>query len=141
MSDSQKERPYVGIGIIVVRDGKILLGERLHSHGSGELQIVGGHLEFGESFEDTTKREVEEETGLKNIEIKGVVSIGNDIAYNKHYVSIGILVESTVGDPYDAEPDKSRNWQWYDKKDLPENIFLSSKKVLRNYLNNTLYSD
>lgn len=106
MSDSQKERPYVGIGVIVIRNGKILLGERLHSHGSGELQIVGGHLEFEESFEETAKREVTEETGLENIEIKGVVSIGNDIAYNKHYVSIGILAESNVGEPYDAEPKK-----------------------------------
>ena len=83
----EKERPKVGMGIIVVRDGKILVGERRANHGSATFMIPGGHLEFGETFEAAAIRETEEESGLKNIRVKGVVSIGNDIAYGKHYVS------------------------------------------------------
>jgi 8-oxo-dGTP diphosphatase len=141
MDQSKKERPKVGIGIIVIRNGKILIGERTGNHGSGTFMIPGGHLEYGESFEETARREVEEETGLKNILVKGVVSVGNDIAYDKHYVSIGVLAESAEGDPYNAEPDKSQNWQWYDPTDLPEQLFLSSKKVIENWKRDMVYSD
>ncbi len=141
MSDFHKERPKVGIGVIVFRNGKILIGERTGNHGSGTFMIPGGHLEFGETFEETAKREVEEETGLKNITIKAVVSIGNDIAYDKHYVSIGILAESLEGEPYNAEPLKSQNWQWYDPQNIPDNIFLPSKKAIENWLRGEIYTD
>lgn len=141
MSDSPIERPKVGIGVIVCRDGKILIGERTANHGSDTFMIPGGHLEFGESFEETARREVEEETGLKDIEIRGVVSLANDIAYDKHYVTIGVLAESKEGEPYTAEPEKCQNWQWLDPKDVPENLFLPSKKVIQNWLRGTMYSD
>lgn len=141
MTTTENERPKVGIGIVVIREGKVLIGERLSNHGAKTLQIPGGHLEFGESFEETARREVEEETGLKDIVVKGVISIGNDIAYDKHYVSIGVLAESESGDPYDVEPNGSRNWQWMELDDIPENLFLPSQKVIRNWRNGTVYSD
>ena len=137
----EKQRPKIGIGIIIVRNGKILIGERIGNHGAGTFMIPGGHLEFGESFEETARREVEEETGLKNIEVKGVVSITNDIAYDMHYVSIGILAESKEGEPYNAEPEKSQNWKWYDTDNLPENIFIPSKKAIKNWLMGKMYTD
>jgi len=78
----------IGLGIVILRDGKILLGERIAGHGAGNFQIPGGHLEFGESLEDGAKREAKEETGL-DVEIKKIISVSNDIAYDKHYVTIG----------------------------------------------------
>ncbi|MES2437385.1 MAG: NUDIX domain-containing protein [Patescibacteria group bacterium] len=137
----QEERPKVGIGVIIVRDGKILIGERVGNHGSGTFMIAGGHLEFGESFEQAALREAKEETGLIDLIMKGIVSISNDIAYDKHYVSITMLVESKTGEPYDAEPEKSKNWKWYDRNDLPENIFIPSRKSIKNYLGGVMYSD
>ena len=41
--------PRVGVGVIVQRDGRILLGKRLGAHGEGTWALPGGHLEFGES--------------------------------------------------------------------------------------------
>ena len=67
-----QERPKVGIGVLIVKDGKILLGERIGAHGSGLFALPGGHLEFGETFEETARREVEEETGLTDIRIGGL---------------------------------------------------------------------
>ena len=135
------KRPKVGVGVIVLRDGKILLGERLAGHGSGSFQLPGGHLEYGETFEETARREVAEETGLTDIEIKGVVSLGNDIMYEKHYVSVGVLATSRSGDPKTMEPEKSKGWAWFDVNNLPENVFLMSEKVIDNWRKNIFYAE
>ena len=137
----ENKYPKVGVGVIIIRNGKILLGERLSSHGAGTFQIPGGHLEFGESFEDAAVREASEETGLKNLIPKEVVSLGNDIAYEKHYISIGVLVESLEGEPYDAEPEHSRNWKWYNIDNLPSNIFPHSRRVIDNWRNKSFYKN
>lgn len=132
-------RPKIGVGVIIVRDGKVLLGERLSSHGAGTLMIPGGHVEFGETFEVCAMREAKEECGLESFEVKGLVSVSNDIVYDKHFVSIGMLLESKEGEPFDAEPGKSTNWKWYDPRQLPENIFLPSRRVLQNWLEGKVY--
>ncbi len=129
------DRPYIGIGILITRGNTILIGERLSkSGGAGTFQIPGGHLEFEQSFADCARQEVQEETGLKDIRIKGIICVNNDIIFypakNKHYVTIGILAESEKGEPYDAEPEKSRNWKWVDPKNLPSPMFTSSKRVI-----------
>jgi 8-oxo-dGTP diphosphatase len=59
------ERPRVGIGVIILKNGRVLLGKRKSSHGTGTWHFPGGHLEFGESLEDCSRREVLEETGMK----------------------------------------------------------------------------
>ncbi|MEO7108781.1 MAG: NUDIX domain-containing protein [Rhodoferax sp.] len=38
----------VGIGVIIVRHGLVLLGQRIGSHGAGTWALPGGHLEFGD---------------------------------------------------------------------------------------------
>lgn len=136
----ETNRPKVGIGVIVVRDGKVLLGERLSSHGAGTYQIPGGHLEFGESFEDTARREVAEETGLSDIDIQELVCVKSDRVYDNHFVTIGILATHISGEPVDREPEKSRNWKWYDLAALPENIFLPSKAVIEHWRAGTIYN-
>lgn len=138
--EMENDRPKVGVGVVVIRDGKVLLGERLASHGSGTWAIPGGHMEGGETFEETAKREVEEETGLTDVEVQGLVSVSNDRVYGKHFISIGFLVECKSGEPYPAEPEKSQNWTWFPADQLPDNIFLPSKRVLENWLAGTIYT-
>lgn len=63
------KRPAVGVGVLIFNDKKqMLLGKRKGSHGAGTWCNPGGHLEFGESFEQCAIREVEEETGLKIVD-------------------------------------------------------------------------
>ena len=137
----EKERPKVGIGSLIIKDGKVLIGKRIDGHGAGTYMIPGGHLEFGESFEECAVREATEECGLTDFEIKGLVSVGNDINYDKHYVSIGILLESKSGEPFNNEPDKAAEWNWTDPENLPEPMFPHSKKVIKNYLAGKVYTD
>ena len=46
----KEQRPKVGIGVMVFKDGKVLMGKRKSSHGEGEWAWPGGHLEYMESF-------------------------------------------------------------------------------------------
>ena len=137
----ESQRPKVGIGVIVLRDGKVLIGERLSSHGAGTWQLPGGHLEFGETFEETARREVYEETGLKDIDIAGLVSVYNERDYGKHYINLSVLAHSDSGEPYAREPEKARNWSWVDPAKLPDSMYIASRKSIENWLAGTLYSD
>jgi 8-oxo-dGTP diphosphatase len=58
------ERPVVGVGAVVVRDGRALIVKRAHEPRKGEWSLPGGMLDLGESLADAARREVREETGL-----------------------------------------------------------------------------
>jgi 8-oxo-dGTP diphosphatase len=58
------ERPLVGIGGVVVHEGRALLIRRGGPPLQGEWSIPGGMLEIGETLEQGVKRELSEETGL-----------------------------------------------------------------------------
>jgi 8-oxo-dGTP diphosphatase len=121
----------VGVGVFVIKDGKFLLMQRKASHGEGTWSLPGGHLEFGESFEDTARREVKEETNLdiKNIRF-GAVLNNHFIEENKHYVSVWMISEWAHGKEHITEPDKCTAFGWHTFEDLPEPLFLPWQQFL-----------
>src|SRR5262245_52373046 len=56
--------PVVGVGAVVVRDGRALIIKRAHEPRKGEWSLPGGMLELGESLQDAVRREIKEETTL-----------------------------------------------------------------------------
>ena len=55
----------VGLGLYIFNEKhQILLGLRKSAHGNGTWCPPGGHMEYGESFEEGAVREAKEETGL-----------------------------------------------------------------------------
>jgi len=56
--------PKVGVGVMILKDGKVLLGKRKNAHGEGQYANTGGHVEPMESLVDTAKRETMEEAGI-----------------------------------------------------------------------------
>jgi len=57
-------QPVVGVGALIICDGKILLEKRKGEPGKGKWSVPGGLVELGERVEDAVIREVKEETGL-----------------------------------------------------------------------------
>lgn len=125
--------PRIGVAAIIIKDDKVLLGERINAHGNGTWAFPGGHLEFGEPFEACAQREVFEETGLQ-IEHFECVGLTNDIftADNLHYVTVFLLAHIENGTPKVLEPKKCRQWQWYNPEKLPEPLFLPIQNLLKN---------
>lgn len=113
----------VGIGVAVLKDGKILLGKRKSAHGNGEYGGPGGHLEHLESFEECARRETLEETGIE-IENIRFLCLSNLTKYApKHYVDIGVIADWKSGEPQVLEPEKCEGWDWYDLDALPTPLF------------------
>lgn len=140
---SGEQRPKVGVGLLIVKGGKILLGKRKGAHGEGEYAGAGGHLEQLESFEECSLRELAEEAGaslkVKNIRFLCVTNLRKYAP--KHYIDIGMVAEWDDGNPEIMEPDKLENGNWYDMNDLPTPLFgvipkyVEAYKTGRDYFN------
>ncbi len=122
--------PRVGVGVFIFKNGKFLVGHRKGSHGAGTWALPGGHLDFGESFEETSIREVQEENGLE-IEDVQFGAVTNDIfeADQKHYVTIWTTSRWKSGEPEILEPHKCLEWRWVDFETLPEPFFGGWKQL------------
>ncbi len=116
--------PRIGIGVIVLRDNRVLLGERIGAHGAGTWALPGGHLEFAETPADCARREVWEETGLIiDLVTEGPFTSDVFVAEEKHYVTLFLVGHSNAGDPQRCEPDRCLRWAWFEWSNFPEPLF------------------
>jgi 8-oxo-dGTP diphosphatase len=118
-----EQQPRVGIGVIVMKAGKVLLGKRMGSHGAGEYAWPGGHLEYMESFAECAAREVMEETGMQIGPLRFLRVLNTRHYAPRHYVDLAFIADWVSGDPEVREPDKVEGWAWYDLDALPAPLF------------------
>ncbi len=64
MSREYPQGPVVGVGGVIVRDGKAIIIKRANEPYKGQWSIPGGRVGLGESLRDAVRREMLEETGL-----------------------------------------------------------------------------
>ncbi len=142
----QKKRVGAGFGVILEKDGKILLGKRHPDpdkadsafRSAGEWSLPGGKLEWGESLEDGAIREVKEETGI-DIQNPEVISVHNCMNEHAHFVTVGIKAKSFSGEAQVMEPDEITEWQWFDINDLPQPRYFPSFEVIENFQKGQFY--
>jgi mutator protein MutT len=68
------DRPYVGVGAVIVDEGRVVLIKRRFEPLAGEWSLPGGNLEVGETLEAAVAREMAEETGLV-VEVGPVIEV------------------------------------------------------------------
>jgi 8-oxo-dGTP diphosphatase len=105
------ERPIVGVGGVIIDNGRALLIRRGSEPLRGEWSIPGGTLELGESLQEGVARELREETGLdvrvlELIEVFDRIFPGERLQASAqkhqprfHFVIVDYLCESISGEP------------------------------------------
>ena len=87
------ERPIVGVGAVIVDEGKVVLVRRKNEPLQGQWSLPGGMVEIGETLESALAREMLEETGL-TVNVGPVVEVFDRITRDErsrvryHYVLI-----------------------------------------------------
>jgi ADP-ribose pyrophosphatase YjhB (NUDIX family) len=87
----------IGVGALVIKDGRILLVRRAQNPGKGYWTNPGGYIEQLEPIEATIVREVEEEAGVRAV-VKSVVAL-RDQPRAIHNVYIAFAMEYVEGEP------------------------------------------
>ena len=140
LNDYQDPGVKVGITGIIVRNNKVLLGLRgLECQTArNEWAYPGGRMDYGEDPETTLPREILEETTMivqkENLEF--LIWMNEFFPDDeKHYVSLVFLVKNSQGEPQITEPDKCKEWKWFDPDDLPKNTFWAARANIEKYKN------
>lgn len=133
MIEGQRDKIKACVGVMIWKDGKILLGKRRGKHGTGEYSCPGGHLEFEESFEECVIKETMEEAG---IEIKNIkfLSVANILKHeNRQDVQVNFTADWDNGEVVDNPNEKIGDWEWFPIEELPKPIFYPTQVLIDSY--------
>jgi len=136
------DQPIVGVGAIILCDGKILLEKRKNDPRRGKWSVPGGIVELGERVEVAVIREVKEETGLdvekpEHVDVVDNVSFDEDGKVEYHFVIIDYFVKLVGGTLSAASDAEELEWVTLDnveKYDLTKTFrafFQRNKDKLR----------
>ena len=94
--------PLVGVGVVVVRDGRVLLIRRAKPPRRGEWSLPGGLQKLGETVFQAASREVMEEAGVI-VRPLAVIDVVDLIEWDEqrvryHYTLIDILAAFVDGE-------------------------------------------
>jgi ADP-ribose pyrophosphatase YjhB (NUDIX family) len=95
-------RPVVGVGAVIVDDGRVVLIKRKYEPLAGQWSLPGGTLEIGESLEAGVAREMREETGLEVavgpvVDVFDRILLDTDGRVRYHFVLIDYLCRPIGG--------------------------------------------
>ena len=129
---SEKKQAMVGVSILLKKGDRILLEKRQHTtHGNGTWGPPSGHIDFGETPEQTAIRETLEETGVKIGDVKFRV-ITNDVFEKEqmHYITLWFDANYVSGEPTVHSPQEESEVGWFSWHDLPQPLFLPLQNLL-----------
>lgn len=121
---------------VFIKDNRVLSGYRHYKLDDGKNLSVwtcpGGRCDVGETVEETLRREVYEEIGIKDFTI--VEYIGQIEGAKKGDIGLIFLCETSQS-PRLMEPEKFSEWRWFSLEELPKSfINKNAKKVIINLL-------
>jgi 8-oxo-dGTP diphosphatase len=141
MQREYPDRPFIGVGAVIVEGGRAVLVKRGHPPLAGEWSIPGGILEVGETLREAAIREVLEETNL-HVEPSLLLGVYDRILRDAdertlyHYVLIDFLCRRISGELQAAADAAEARWFRRDEihqlalaKDTAEVIELGFEKA------------
>lgn len=131
MDNGQKQYPKVGVGVIVIKNGKVLIGKRQEENQKGTWSFPGGAIDFFESLEDCARREVQEETGIKIGNIRPIYAVDDFRKEDKkHWVCVYLRADYVSGEPQPVDGEFEL-WQWVSWNEIPLPRFTALETLLK----------
>ena len=135
MKRDYPDRPIVGVGAVIVRDGRAVIVQRATEPLRGQWSIPGGAVELGETVRQAAAREAGEETGLE-VEVGEVLEVFDSIYPDPdgrtryHYVLIDFLCRPVRGE-LKAGADAAQA-RWVEERELADfQVSESATRVIR----------
>lgn len=135
MNREYPDRPLIGVGSIIIEEGRVVLVKRAHPPIQGQWSIPGGVLEVGELIREAAVREAREETGLivEPGELLGVfdrILRDTDNRVQYHYVLIDFLCRRLGGELLAASD--AAEVRWFKPEELsPLNLAEDTLEVIQ----------
>ncbi|MCW9014161.1 MAG: NUDIX domain-containing protein [Gammaproteobacteria bacterium] len=127
----QNDQPRVGVAVIVLRQGKVLLGRRMKMPGRNTWQCPGGYMQQGESVFESARREVAEASGLVIHNLNyGPYTNNRFTNGGLHTVTLYVVADYMGGEAIVKEPNEIECWQWVDINEMPQPLFLPLQKLM-----------
>lgn len=103
MKREYPDRPIVGVGAVIVENGRVLLARRGKPPLEGQWSLPGGVVELGETLRAAAEREALEETGLvveagEVLEVLDRIIPGQNDVPQYHYVLVDFLCSRRGGE-------------------------------------------
>lgn len=127
--NEENNRPLVGLQVLVIKDGKVLIG----FHKSKDVYgIPGGHWENGETLEEGAKREVLEESGVVCKNLKFVCNFENYREDKKRsYITVSYTADYDSGNIEGNVEEGTVDWQWIVPQEaLKLNLFPTCRTLI-----------
>jgi len=121
----------VAVKSVIIYDRKVLLVRRSNDN---EWECPGGTMEFGEDLHTTLRREIEEETGLNDIDI-GKLLYAITFTYNPETQYVGLMYLSHAKSDKVKISNEHIDFKWVNKKQLTELLW---KPMLNELIKNGL---
>ena len=117
-------RQLHGVGAILVRDGRVLIGLRRGGPATGTWSFPGGKVEPGETAIETAQRELLEETGLRGLRPRLVTfqTVG-EVEPGVEFETRFVVLDWAGGEAAEPEPHKCGDWRWLRWDELPQPLF------------------
>ena len=121
MARQYPSQPIIGVGAVIISDGKVLLVRRANPPRKDEWSLPGGAQRIGEPIHSALLREIKEETGIE-ASIRTLIDVVDGIFFDAndrveyHYTMIDYLAEWNAGDV--RAGDDALNASWFARAEL-----------------------
>lgn len=132
--------PRVGVGVMIVREGRVLMAQRASGQRPGWYGWIGGKLEFGETLQACARREAREEAGVAIANLR-LLCLSSIIMEDQHWIDVEFLADIATGEPHTTAPEEIGGWAWYPIDRLPAPIFEPARYALESYRSGNLLNE
>ncbi len=127
--------PMVGVGVVVWKDGRVLLAKRGKAPMNGRWSLPGGRQELGETVREAAVREVVEEAGIEIrlgdlLDVVDTLRRAEDGRIVLQYALVDFDADWTAGDA--VAGDDASDVTWADPDDLDQyDLWDETRRIIK----------